>query len=632
MNSEWVRLHDIKRREVNTEVVEIDHETVHKNGSTTRPLENWQPGLWSRFPWLAAICLVCSVLLSITATIVLNMADKTVVSHWDKRIAPNVIITILNNTSGICIAVAVVEGLAIAWWRKAMHGATLEELHNAWSFGISPVSIIRNYKQFNFVALAALVTKIYVVDGVLFQRAITTYIALGPVENQIILTYPTDRIPPIAEINSFGNDTGALQIYFNVDVSNWISSQPPDVSSTMGYRGCQGICALNISAPGYIVKCTNQTQSIDIVADAKAKANSNMTVTTSTTDIFGVEFSINWPTAEKNYTWIGVNTTSYTDDRQGEDSATAQCPGTLMKTQCEMRQAMINYPIHIEQLSVSTTDEDEEDDATMDVSLGETDVDSGSLLDLPAYDAFKGQFGGFDFQHWIDTGSSQYGNPGRFTNTSDGGIYRALQDQFESRKYVTTASNGSTWSVSTEGQFARMADALTIGLTLNTSCPGSQKVPVERIISSLNVLTFITADDPRNRPEYMDSITSWSEQRSGQAIDDYFKRSERNVTAQQRKSEPHYSIKRPYMYGALSATILCVLLILPVYWGFWELGRRVSLNPIEVANAFHAPMLASLHPNSGYADDIVKVAGQHYVRYAPTADPAVGGRHRMILG
>lgn len=36
----------------------------------------------------------------------------------------------------------------------------------------------------------------------------------------------------------------------------------------------------------------------------------------------------------------------------------------------------------------------------------------------------------------------------------------------------------------------------------------------------------------------------------------------------------HYLTHYEYMWGAIAATIICVLLVLPVYWGFWQLGRK----------------------------------------------------------
>jgi hypothetical protein len=45
-------------------------------------------------------------------------------------------------------------------------------------------------------------------------------------------------------------------------------------------------------------------------------------------------------------------------------------------------------------------------------------------------------------------------------------------------------------------------------------------------------------------------------------------------------------------------SFLSVAAIIPLYNGFWELGRNVSLNPLELARAFGAPMLEGLDGNA----------------------------------
>lgn len=44
--------------------------------------------------------------------------------------------------------------------------------------------------------------------------------------------------------------------------------------------------------------------------------------------------------------------------------------------------------------------------------------------------------------------------------------------------------------------------------------------------------------------------------------------------ATQYEQQVHYLTHFPYMWGAVAATIIFVLLVLPVYWGFWQLGRK----------------------------------------------------------
>ncbi|KAH7386019.1 hypothetical protein BKA66DRAFT_67582 [Pyrenochaeta sp. MPI-SDFR-AT-0127] len=61
-------------------------------------------------------------------------------------------------------------------------------------------------------------------------------------------------------------------------------------------------------------------------------------------------------------------------------------------------------------------------------------------------------------------------------------------------------------------------------------------------------------------------------------------------------------------------SIAGVLAILPLYYGFWELGRKVSLNPLEIARAFGAPLFDGLDGNMT-ASGIEIERGATSVRY-----------------
>ena len=77
----------------------------------------------------------------------------------------------------------------------------------------------------------------------------------------------------------------------------------------------------------------------------------------------------------------------------------------------------------------------------------------------------------------------------------------------------------------------------------------------------------------------------------------------------------HYRANFAYMWGAVAATITCVLLVLPVYWGFWELGRKVSLNPFEIAHAFRSPVVG--HASTAVTEDLMREVGHNNIRYGP---------------
>jgi hypothetical protein len=69
------------------------------------------------------------------------------------------------------------------------------------------------------------------------------------------------------------------------------------------------------------------------------------------------------------------------------------------------------------------------------------------------------------------------------------------------------------------------------------------------------------------------------------------------------------------MIGALATMVFCILCVLPSYWGFWQLGRKVTLGPIEIASALGAPVLQQPHTRAGDVDILLKEVGGRQVRY-----------------
>lgn len=78
-----------------------------------------------------------------------------------------------------------------------------------------------------------------------------------------------------------------------------------------------------------------------------------------------------------------------------------------------------------------------------------------------------------------------------------------------------------------------------------------------------------------------------------------------------------YQTNYHFLAGAIAATFFSMLCVLPVYWGYWELGRNVSLDPFEIAQAFGAPMLMDHQQKTkqGYVSEVLKEDGTTKVRF-----------------
>jgi hypothetical protein len=46
-----------------------------------------------------------------------------------------------------------------------------------------------------------------------------------------------------------------------------------------------------------------------------------------------------------------------------------------------------------------------------------------------------------------------------------------------------------------------------------------------------------------------------------------------------------------FLAGGVAVMLVVVIGVMPLFYGFWDLGRDVTLSPIETAKAFGAPVL-----------------------------------------
>jgi len=85
------------------------------------------------------------------------------------------------------------------------------------------------------------------------------------------------------------------------------------------------------------------------------------------------------------------------------------------------------------------------------------------------------------------------------------------------------------------------------------------------------------------------------------------------------KDAIYYSTNYAFMAAGIASTLLCVLLVVPSFWRYGELGRNVTLGPIEVASAFRAPMLTEGRSNAkeagGDIKELLKDVGGRKVMY-----------------
>jgi len=58
------------------------------------------------------------------------------------------------------LAFSLSKGVKISWWRRALKGGTICNLHHYWAMGVGPMSAITAGRYFHFVGLATLIVAV----------------------------------------------------------------------------------------------------------------------------------------------------------------------------------------------------------------------------------------------------------------------------------------------------------------------------------------------------------------------------------------------------------------------------------------------------------------------------------------
>jgi hypothetical protein len=79
---------------------------------------NWNPGYLARFPWMGFLGLLGVLICALINVAVLISSNGVSSSVWPLQIAPHTIVNTIQSVSSLCLALAIAEGVSIAWWRK----------------------------------------------------------------------------------------------------------------------------------------------------------------------------------------------------------------------------------------------------------------------------------------------------------------------------------------------------------------------------------------------------------------------------------------------------------------------------------------------------------------------------------
>ena len=482
-----------------------------------------------------------------------------------------------------------------------MRGATVTELHKSWAFSTSALDLLMAGKSFNLIALAAITAKLALVDNVLLQRAAGSEPGTFA-QNVTTLKMPILSQLPDAYTGAYNADgsTGFISDAFANDIYRYsttndlieFNSTLPDYDT-----GCQGVCTTTVQGFGFNVSCeaenigssfdVNKTAAAAATFDSISSTGSNLnmdyasifdasiTSLPANTELQNNDTTYSFPydtiSLASSYSNIYGNGVAMGDPA---DTCTAQ----IINRNCFLRPSIIDYPVQITNVSTNSH-------AANGIKLIMRPGYSYMTADIAGSNGVleNGQIWGIEVSRPVEDTTNLASISAMMEKLFDGG---ASLEYTESTGYVPNPGQGplSAWWV---GWYNSNRPT--------SSCVMTIPDPTTWIVQQLNSLmlrTSISAAVSTNAPV--------TENISGTlSIDTLIYRS-------------HWS----FMAAAQVIMFLCVICVLPTYYGFWELGRKVTLGPVEIASAFQAPALQ--HPavaGGGEVDMLLKEMGQRKVRY-----------------
>lgn len=638
----------------NTTVSVVDSEESHE----LKPISKWSPGYYNRVPYFGVVGLSCIAIFACASLGVLVGSNHVSTSKWSQSFAPNVLISVFNALGSLGLAVAVSEGIAIAWWRHAMKGATVKELHEQWelSGGVINALLFRPRSVLgSSIALAMLATQVTVLNSILYQASTTTYTAPDPPKPLSAVAIAAQEFPTTGYVvsnTSFAAQT-ACECFMIGDsytpvVNNWQTAngffsgynelfrfsdeKAPVPSKSLQY--CNGICLGSFEAIGFEIDCQQSQNHTDIAIAAIDAYNTKGNASAWTNlPIFNSSFALEYSTEERNYSQISIDLQYFQSDNP-YDPSPKSCPGKVFKRQCSLRPAIISYPVKV----TNFTNEHIVNGVQL-MSPNVASPDDQMLNDEmppPAYNSQLKQAEGFSVVRYIYTQDDREIR----SLTQLGGIANAISQVLSSTAAITYTGVDESWSLSLLGT---LAGRMMYGPPNMGSCDCSfQSNSLDIIIASINQLTFLTATGMvdtssfRGLPKNKTPFPSTLPQAPVVAVD-------RNYTATfaaaptdatQLTDVVHYKTRFIPLGFAFGITMLCILLVLPAFWHYGELGRRVTLGPVEIASAFGAPILVDnthakegAEPGSENIDSLIKRIGDRKIVYGFVDVEDVGKDH-----
>lgn len=302
--------------------------------------------IWRALPLVGLISILLAICFAVAALSVGLVSDGIPQDSWKVQghvVQPSVLLSLSATLGNTVLRVAFTQGLAITWWSYAHSGVSIDKLV-AMSDQLYAYRSLFRLSNGSMVTIVSLAMLLLLADGPFLQRAST--VRSETREQTQTISVPVSQSPLTK------GATGVITTHDGYQANIYTPAfaqvvQQYNSRSSYSISGLQlpGITTSTLLAPGWDVQCQNGSSPYRLISEAESsfpRQNPPYTPPPLSQTMFLIDTTIN-----------GTGVDGYQIQLYTSYKSTPGGNGTMLWRACNLREALIRYPISIENGAVS---------------------------------------------------------------------------------------------------------------------------------------------------------------------------------------------------------------------------------------------------------------------------------------
>lgn len=185
------------------------------------------------------------------------------------------------------------------------------------------------------------------------------------------------------------------------------------------------------------------------------------------------------------------------------------------------------------------------------------------------------------------------------TPSTVGGLYLALWNQYTTSANISISTDGTEALVYTSNPIADQF--IADGSDLLDGYDVSWTDPIDTMLAAMNEITLRAAIDLSNQSSSWSCATCTQPEVQSPNLAHVNRTTSQQVSAPIIKSFNAYQTDLAWLISGCAIIAVACIAVVPMYWGWWNLDRSFTLDPLETAKAFDAPILWDAPTNASPA-------------------------------